>query len=404
MTETNHSQPLFERGQQVMLNTYSRGNKVLASGKGSYVIDIEGNKYLDFISGIAVNVFGHANEDLAQTIYQQAQTLVHTSNIFWNQPAIELAEKIVQFTGLSKVFLGNSGAEANEAAIKFSRKFGRESKSESAYEIISLKNSFHGRTMATITASGQDAMHKDFAPNLPGFNYVPFNDSVALKEAVNNSTAAIMLETIQGEGGINVIDADFVQQINRLQKEKDILLIIDEIQTGMGRTGSMVSYESFGLKPDIVTLAKGLGAGVPIGAVVVNDKVANHISVGDHGSTFGGNPFVAQVANKVLDMMTEQEILANVQARSQQLRLALEALKVETPLIKQIKGKGLLIGIQVDVKVEELVQACYEQGLLVTQSKGNVLRILPPLNVSESEITEAVEKLKKALQTLLPLK
>lgn len=404
MTETHRNQPLFERGQQVMLNTYSRGNKVLASGKGSYVIDIEGNKYLDFISGIAVNVFGHANEDLAQTIYQQAQTLVHTSNIFWNQPAIELAEKIVQFTGLSKVFLGNSGAEANEAAIKFSRKFGRESKSESAYEIISLKNSFHGRTMATITASGQVAMHKDFAPNLPGFNYVPFNDSVALKEAVNNSTAAIMLETIQGEGGINVIDADFVQQINRLQKEKDILLIIDEIQTGMGRTGSMVSYESFGLKPDIVTLAKGLGAGVPIGAVVVNDKVANHISVGDHGSTFGGNPFVAQVANKVLDMMTEQEILANVQARSQQLRLALEAMKIVTPLIKQIKGKGLLIGIQVDVKVEELVQACYEQGLLVTQSKGNVLRILPPLNVSESEITEAVEKLKKALQTLLPLK
>lgn len=404
MTETHHSQPLFERGQQVMLNTYSRGNKVLASGKGSYVIDIEGNKYLDFISGIAVNVFGHANEDLAQTIYQQAQTLVHTSNIFWNQPAIELAEKIVQFTGLSKVFLGNSGAEANEAAIKFSRKFGRESKSESAYEIISLKNSFHGRTMATITASGQVAMHKDFAPNLPGFNYVPFNDSVALKEAVNSNTAAIMLETIQGEGGINVIDADFVQQINRFQKEQDILLIIDEIQTGMGRTGSMVSYESFGLKPDIVTLAKGLGAGVPIGAVVVNDKVANHISVGDHGSTFGGNPFVAQVANKVLDMMTEQGILVNVQARSQQLRLALEAMKIVTPLIKQIKGKGLLIGIQVDVKVEELVQACYEQGLLVTQSKGNVLRILPPLNVSESEITEAVEKLKKALQTLLPLK
>lgn len=403
MTENSKRQALVERGQQYILNTYNRGEKVLAKGKGSYVYDIDGQKYLDFISGIAVNVFGHANEDLAQAISQQAQTLVHTSNLFWNEAAINLAEKIVKFTGLSKVFLGNSGAEANEAAIKFARKFGRESKSEEAYEIISLKNSFHGRTMATVTASGQEAMHKDFAPNLPGFKYVAFNDSQALKEAVDNKTAAIMLETIQGEGGINVIDPDFVQTINQLQADQDILVIIDEIQTGIGRTGSMVSYDLFGLKPDIVTLAKGLGAGVPIGAVVVNDKVAKHIGIGDHGSTFGGNPFVAQVANTVLDKMKEEDILANVKARSQELRSGLEELQANYSVIQAIKGKGLLVGVQVGGKVEELVQACYEHGLLVTQSKGNVLRILPALNVSKNEITEALGKLKQALQSLSPL-
>lgn len=403
MTENSKRQALVERGQQYILNTYNRGEKVLAKGKGSYVYDIDGQKYLDFISGIAVNVFGHANEDLAQAISQQAQTLVHTSNLFWNEAAINLAEKIVKFTGLSKVFLGNSGAEANEAAIKFARKFGRESKSEEAYEIISLKNSFHGRTMATVTASGQEAMHKDFAPNLPGFKYVAFNDSQALKEAVDNKTAAIMLETIQGEGGINMIDPDFVQTINQLQADQDILVIIDEIQTGIGRTGSMVSYDLFGLKPDIVTLAKGLGAGVPIGAVVVNDKVAKHIGIGDHGSTFGGNPFVAQVANTVLDKMKEEDILANVKARSQELRSGLEELQANYSVIQAIKGKGLLVGVQVGGKVEELVQACYEHGLLVTQSKGNVLRILPALNVSKNEITEALGKLKQALQSLSPL-
>lgn len=212
-----------------------------------------------------------------------------------------------------------------------------------------------------------------------------------------------MLETIQGEGGINVIDPDFVQTINQLQADQDILVIIDEIQTGIGRTGSMVSYDLFGLKPDIVTLAKGLGAGVPIGAVVVNDKVAKHIGIGDHGSTFGGNPFVAQVANTVLDKMKEEDILANVKARSQELRSGLEELQANYSVIQAIKGKGLLVGVQVGGKVEELVQACYEHGLLVTQSKGNVLRILPALNVSKNEITEALGKLKQALQSLSPL-
>lgn len=297
------TEDLIELGNSALFNTYSRGDKLFVSGKGVYLTNNDGEEYLDFVSGIATNILGHANEKIVDAVTKQASTLMHTSNIYWNKPSIELADKLVNYKGagkLAKVFFSNSGAEANEGALKLARKYGREVNGEHCTEIITLTDSFHGRTMATLSATGQPDMHKDFQPLLPGLNYVALNDSDALKAAVNENTCAVLVETIQGEGGINSLSDEFVQALKELQ-DNGLLLIIDEVQTGMGRTGTLFSFEQFGLEPDIVSLAKGLGGGFPLGAFMATDKVADHFNPGDHGTTLGGNPLGAAVGNAIFD-------------------------------------------------------------------------------------------------------
>ena len=388
-----------ERGQNVLMNTYKRGEKVLVEGQGCYVTDVDGNRFLDFISGIAVNALGHSNAALVDALTHQGQSLIHTSNLFWNQPSIEAAEQLVRLSGLGKVFFANSGAEANESAIKLARKWGKETKrQEDAVEIISLTQSFHGRTMATLSATGQPVMHQDFSPTLPGFRYVPLNDSDALYKAVSPQTCAIMIEVIQGEGGIHLISSEFVETLKQLQKNQKILLIIDEIQTGIGRTGNLFAYQQFDLMPDMITLAKGLGGGFPVGALVTSDKVASHFGPGDHGTTFGGNPLAGACAKAVLATIERDKLLDNVIERSEQLVNGLKQLQAEFPSIQEVKGLGLLIGVQFDKKVDDLIDTCYEKRLLVTTAKGNVIRFMPPLNVTASEIDEALAIFNQVLQ------
>lgn len=382
------------------MNTFKRDDKVMVSGNGSYITDQNGKQYLDFISGIAVNSLGHAHPAIVKSLTNQATKLIHSSNLFWNTPSIELAQKLTQLSGLDKVFFSNSGAEANEAAIKFARKWGRETKGSHATEIISMKQSFHGRTLATLSATGQADMHKDFAPNVEGFHYASFNDSDALIASVTDKSCAILIEVIQGEGGVNTLSDAFIQTINDLQTKHSLLLIIDEVQTGIGRTGTYFAFQQFDLHPDIITLAKGLGGGFPIGATLSTDEVASHLNPGDHGTTFGGNPLATAVANTVLDQIDQGDLLANVQARSKQLVEGLENLRATYGFIKEIKGLGLLIGVAFDdsVVVSDVIQSCYDNGLLLISAKGNVIRFLPALNVSENDIEQGLEIFEKVLK------
>ena len=386
------------RGEQVLMNTYNRGEKLLVKGEGTYVTDAEGRNFLDFISGIATNTLGHANPGLVAALQKQASQLMHTSNLFWNEPSIDLAEKLVAHSGLDKVFFANSGSEANEGAIKLARKWGKETKSADAIEMITMNESFHGRTMGALAATGQEALHKNFTPTLTDFKYVPFNDSEALKQAVDGKTCAILLETIQGEGGVNAISPAFVDTIQSLQQEKNILLVIDEIQTGMGRIGAMFSYQHFGLNPDIITLAKGLGGGFPIGAFLAKNAVASHFQPGDHGTTFGGNPLATAAGNYILDTLVKDHLLENVNTRSLQLKTGLEKLQEHYSNLEAIKGTGLLIGLKLGLPVKDFVDKSYEKGLLVASAKDNVVRLLPPLNVSEGEIEEGLSLLAEVFE------
>lgn len=377
---------IVKRGEAVLMNTYKRDEKVLVSGKQAWVTDADGKDYLDFVSGIATNVLGHADEGLVAAITDQAKKLIHTSNLYWTLPGIELAEALVEASGLAKVFFANSGTEANEGAIKLARKWGVDTKGASAIEIISMQQSFHGRTIASLTATGQEEMHQGFGPVVPGFNYVPFNDEQALKNAVTPNTCAILLEVIQGEGGINLMSESFIETVNQIQKEANVLVIIDEIQTGMGRTGSMFAFQQTQLQPDVITLAKGLGGGVPIGAIIATEVTAEHFGISAHGSTFGGNPLATAAGLYIIKAIQECDLLANVQKQSHYLVEKLINLQQSFPAIKEIRGKGLLIGIELGVPVTEVIHLAYEKSLLVTSSKHNVLRILPPLNVTEQEI------------------
>lgn len=399
------TEDLIELGNSALFNTYNRGDKVLVSGKGAYVKNNDGEEYLDFVSGIATNILGHANEKIVAAITEQASTLMHTSNLYWNKPAIELANKLVNDKSagsLEKVFFSNSGAEANEGALKLARKFGKEVNGEDCTEVITLTDSFHGRTMATLSATGQPDMHKDFQPLLPGAKYVPLNEPQALKDAVSKNTCAILVETIQGEGGINSLSDEFVETLKELQNS-GVLLIVDEVQTGMGRTGTLYSFEQFGLEPDIVTLAKGLGGGYPMGAFMATEKVAGHFNPGDHGTTLGGNPLAAAVGNAIYDEIIEARLLDNVAARSSQLVEGLEKIFADTGGIAEIKGLGLLIGVQFkdDVQAADILSACYDEKMLVVTAKHNVVRLLPPLNVTAAEIDEALEKFRTAVKQVV---
>ena len=379
------------------MNTYARFPVTLVSGEGSRVRDENGKEYLDFIAGIAVNTLGHAHPKLTKALAKQAGTMLHCSNLFHIPKQQQLAEKLCDLSGMGSAFFCNSGAEANEAAIKLARKYFFDQDSPRR-TIITATNSFHGRTLQTLTATGQDKVKVGFDPLPPGFAHVPLNDLDALKQAVNDQTAAILLEPLQGEGGVNIADADYLRAVRSFCNEHGLLLILDEVQTGIGRCGSMFAFEQAGIVPDILTLAKGLGGGLPIGAMLASEAVAESFGPGTHGSTFGGNPLSCTAALTVLAVIEAEDMLAHVQARSEQLRSGLLELQKRFPVIEDVRGQGLLIGAGLSVAAAPIVVAAREQGLMILMAGPNVLRFLPPLNVSESEVNEALALLASTLE------
>ncbi|GAV20147.1 acetylornithine/N-succinyldiaminopimelate aminotransferase [Mariprofundus micogutta] len=382
------------------MNTYARFPLTLVKGKGTRVWDDAGHAYLDFISGIAVNTLGHGHQAMVEALSDQAETMLHCSNLFHIPKQQQLAEKLVALSGLGSAFFCNSGAEANEAAIKLARKFHYD-RDSSRRTIITATQSFHGRLLSTLTATGQDKVKVGFDPLPPGFTHVPLNDIQALKEAVTSQTAAILLEPLQGEGGVNVADATYLQAVRQLCDEHGILLMLDEVQTGIGRTGSMFAFEQAGITPDILTLAKGLGSGVPIGAMLASETVAASFGPGTHGSTFGGNPLSCSAALTVLEVIESEALLDNVEKRGEQLKSGLLALQQRFPVIQDVRGQGLLVGAELSVEAAPFVIAARDEGLMVLLAGPNVLRFLPPLNVSEDEINEALALLASAMETCI---
>ncbi|MDR4471790.1 MAG: aspartate aminotransferase family protein [Nitrospira sp.] len=347
---------------------------------------LEGREYIDFVAGIAVNVLGHGHPDLVLAIQKQAQQLIHTSNLYYTEPQVRLAQMLVEHSFAQKVFFCNSGAEANEAAIKLARKYSYDKYGADRYEIITMTSSFHGRTLATLTATGQEKVQTGFAPLMPGFSYVPFNDLSALERAITPNTAAIMLEPIQAEGGVHVADRGYLQSLRELCRERDVLLIFDEVQTGIGRTGTLFCYEQFGMQPDIMTLAKGLGGGVPIGACLATDSVAHAFGPGTHASTFGGNPLACAGALAVLRVLLDGKILDQGRRIGECLAKGLATLKERHRCVKEVRGLGLLQGMELDIDGKAVVAECLSRGLLINCVGDRVLRFVPSLIITEREI------------------
>ena len=385
---------IFEESKKYIMNTYKRLPLFIVKGRGNRVHDAEGKEYLDFVSGLAVNNLGHCNPRVTVAFQKQAQRLVHTSNLFYTEPQVRLAKLLVENTFADKVFFCNSGAEANEAAIKLVRKYSKE-KGNGRYEIITAFNSFHGRTLATLTATAQEKFHKGFDPLVPGFSYIPYNDIEAVEKAITDKTAAIMVEPIQGEGGVNIPDKDYLRRLREICDSHGILLVLDEVQTGIGRTGRLFAYQHSGIEPDIMTLAKGLGGGLPIGAMLAKDYVAEAFTPGSHASTFGGTPLVCSGAIEVLKIITEDEnILDNCRRIGGYLLNELNDLRLKySHLIKDVRGKGLLTGMELNINGEEIVLECLKRGVIINCTMERVLRFLPPLDVSQVDIDALMDTL-----------
>ena len=384
----------IEQFNEHVMQTYGRIGLVMESGHGQTAVGEDGKEYIDFGSGIGTNSLGYCDEDWVNAICDQAHKIQHTSNYYYTKVQADFAKRLCEATGYEKMFFGNSGAEANEGAIKCARKYSVDTYGESRNKVITLVNSFHGRTLATLTATGQDVFHHDFGPFPGNFDYVPAGDFAALEKAADKDTCAVMMELVQGEGGVVALDADYVARVAAFCREKDILVIVDEVQTGVGRTGKFLACEHFDLHPDIVTLAKGLGGGLPIGAVLMNKKVADHMKPGSHGSTFGGNPVCCAGALAVLDEM-DDDFLANVNERAAQLRAGLAKL----PHVREVSGLGLMVGIAFDdgIKAADVRAACEKAGLLVLTAKTR-LRLLPPLILTADEVDDALAILRSVLE------
>ena len=387
---------IMRKGQEYVMNTYGRFPITPVRGKGSYVWDADGKKYLDFLGGIAVCVLGHCDEGLQAALREQAAQLWHVSNLYWIKPQVELAEKLVKLSGLGKAFFCNSGAEANEAAIKLARKYFYRQDQAEKHQIVVFKDSFHGRTLATVAATGQPKYQEGFAPLPKGFVYADFNNLDSVEQLISSKTAAIMLEPIQGEGGIHPARPEFLQGLRRLCDQHDLLLIFDEVQCGIARAGTFLAYQSYGVIPDIVTLAKGLGGGFPIGAMLATDQAATGFAPGDHASTFGGNPLATAVANRVVDTITAPAFADHNEKMGAYLREKLN--KIEDIRIIEIRGMGLMLGVEFDQEVKALVQICMDLGLLLIGAGPKVVRFVPPLNIDEAQIDQAVAIFKQALQ------
>ena len=368
-----------------LMNTYSPFEVVFTKGSGTYLYDNLNNKYLDFTSGIGVNSLGYCDKDLTETIIEQAKNLLHTSNIFLNDKNTVLSNKLCSISKMSKICFQNSGAEANEGAIKLARKYSYEKyETDKRSTILTLENSFHGRTLSTLKATGQVKFHKYFHPFPEGFKYTKANDIVKLKKSLTADVCAIMIEAIQGEGGVNPLSEEFVHEIFKLCSEKDILVIFDEVQCGIGRTGLAFGYNHFNVSPDIVTVAKGLGSGLPIGAFMCNEKLKDVFSSGDHGTTFGGNPLCSSAALTVTNKVLNKEFLLDVSEKGELLLSIFKNYK--SSHIKEVRGKGLMIGIETNLNSSEIQKKALDKGLLVLTAGKNVIRLLPPLTISYEEI------------------
>jgi acetylornithine aminotransferase len=382
---------------QVIAQTYARYPLALVSGEGCTVYDDRQKAYIDFIAGIAVCNLGHAHPELARVLSDQAQRLWHVSNLFYTRPQTELAAWLTGHSFADRVFFCNSGAEANEAAIKLARKYFKDRGAPERYRVVSMQQSFHGRTMATLSATGQEKVRMGFDPILEGFDFVPFNDIEELSCIIGPATCAVMLEPIQGEGGVRLPDDNYLAQVRKLCDETGSLLIYDEVQTGMGRTGKLFAHEHAGVAPDIMTLAKALGNGLPIGAMLATEKVAGAFSAGAHASTFGGTPIVTAVALRVLQLLEEDNLLTRASEMGDYLRRQLEGLQARHPVIESVRGQGLLVGVQLSEPGAPIVAACMERGYLINCIQDTVLRLAPPLIIRRSEIDGLIECLDDVL-------
>lgn len=389
-----NTEKVIKRDQKYIMHTYARSPLVLEHGEGMYAYDADGKAYLDFTSGIGVNALGYCHPAWVQAVTMQATRLQHSSNLYYTAPCGKLAKRLCARTGLDQVFFGNSGAEANEGAIKCARKYSVTTYGPDRNKVLTLVNSFHGRTLATLTATGQDVFHKDFGPFPANFGYIPANDFDTFKAAVDDSVCAVMMEMVQGEGGVVALDADYVQSVADYCHAHDILIIVDEVQTGVGRTGTFLACEQFGLKPDLVTLAKGLGGGLPIGAVLMNEKVAAGMGPGTHGSTFGGNPVVCAGGLYMVNTLSNPAFLAQVRETGDYLAQRLAAM----PGVREVRGLGMMRGLVLEdgLSARTLAAQCLQNGLLILTAK-TLLRLLPPLNISRAELDKGLSILEATL-------
>jgi acetylornithine/N-succinyldiaminopimelate aminotransferase len=386
---------------QPIMNTYGRLPVTFVKGEGSWVFDTDGKKYLDALSGIAVCGLGHAHPAVTQAIRDQADNLVHTSNLYGIGRQQELAERLTRISGMDNVFFSNSGAEANEAAIKIARKYGHD-QGITEPQIIVMTKAFHGRTMATLTATGNPAAHVGFAPLVSGFIRVPYQDLDAAKAmvAANPNIVAILLEPIQGEGGLATASTDYIQGLRALCDEHELLMMLDEVQTGNGRTGTYFNFQQHGITPDVLTTAKGLGNGVPIGACIAKGKAANVLQPGNHGSTYGGNPLACSAAIAVIDSIKNENIYANVKARSEQMRSAFTSRLIEKGLATELRGTGLMLGIVINQDCPQLIKEALDIGLLINVTSGNVIRLLPPMNINQQDADQVVNLVCQLVENL----
>jgi predicted acetylornithine/succinylornithine family transaminase len=390
----------MELSDKVVAHTYGRFPIIPVRGKGTRVWDMDGKEYLDFLAGLAVCNLGHCHPKVVKAIQDQAEKLIHISNFYYIEPQIQLASLLCQHSFAGRVFFGNSGAEANEGAIKLARKYAKEKLDGDRYEIITMERSFHGRTLATLTATAQEKYHKGYAPLMPGFKYVPFNDAEAVVKAIDSKTCAILVEPIQGEGGVNIPSEGYLKALRETCNKNKILLIFDEVQVGMGRTGKLFAYEHYGVEPDILTLAKSLAGGVPIGAILIRKEVGEVFKPGDHASTFGGNPLATAAGVAALSAILEEGILENCRKVGNYFLGRLGELQRRYPFVQEVRGKGLILGMELKREGAPIVKEMMEKGFLINCTMGNVLRFLPPLIVTKEEVDRLIEALEETFKKL----
>ncbi|MCX7856431.1 MAG: aspartate aminotransferase family protein [Deltaproteobacteria bacterium] len=389
---------VIRKANSIIANTYKRFPIVITRGEGCWVWDLNGRRYLDFICGIAVCNLGHTNRNVVNGIVAQMEKLSHISNLFYNDMQVKAADILVQKSFGDKVFFCNSGAEANEAAIKLARRYSYKKYGSKRFHIISMENSFHGRTLGTLSATGQKRFWEGFEPVLQGFIHVPFNSRKVVEEKIKEGVCAVIIELIQGEGGVRVADPDFVRFLRKITEENDVILIIDEVQTGIGRTGKLFAYEHFGIEPDLMTLAKALGNGFPCGALIGKEKFMNAFDIGSHASTFGGNPLASSAILATLNTIFDEDLLTKAQKMGDYLWQGLKKLKENFSVIKDLRGMGLMWGIEVSADAEKMVQDFFEEGILINVTQGTVLRLLPPLTVTKEEIDIFLETAERVLR------
>lgn len=389
---------LMALADKYIMATYKRFPIVLVRGQGARVWDSNGKEYLDFVAGIAVCSLGHSHPKVAAAIKRQVEILTHVSNLYYIEPQIHVARLLVENSFADRVFFCNSGAEANEAAIKLARKYAYENMAGGKYELITMHDSFHGRTLATVTATGQTKFQIGFSPLPEGFKYVPFNDIKALEEAISEHTCGIMLEPIQGEGGVKIPDDEYLSKVRKICDDRGLLMILDEVQVAMGRTGTLFAYEQYNVRPDIVTLAKAVGNGFPVGVMMATNNVASAFQPGNHASTFGGNPLAMAASLATIDTIMNEGVLDNVKKIGSYIMKRLHELKNKCPVIKDIRGRGLIIGVELTIEGAHIVKECMDRGVLINCTGGNVLRFVPPLIITEEDVDVVVDVLGEVLK------